>query len=439
VADHAASERLVPSLPLRPILSVMRVLILATALLSLSSCTEPNPYLGVCGNGVMEAAFDEECDDGAGNGEASACSETCRVATCGDGITQPGEGCDLGAQNSNNGECTLTCEFATCGDDFKQPSEACDDGDANRWPPDGEPGCSIQCDLLPYCGDGIIQPDLGEQCDDANDVDDDTCSNACTGSTCGDAIIQAEEECDDANDDNSDACTNACTVAVCGDGIVHEGLEECDDANDDNSDACLNVCLAAICGDGVLREDLEECDDANDVDDDGCNNACGRDRLVFITEQTFTPVDLGNLSGADVECRKIAKDGGLANYDDFKAWLSDSTGSPTTRFVQGMGRYVLSTGEPIAADWDDLVDGELLRPIDRTLDGLDVGLTLVWTNTAPDGTTLGAGDEDCEDWTMLDPITGSYVGVSTSTDAFWTALDEITECSYGAQLYCFEN
>ncbi len=80
-----------------------------------------------------------------------------------------------------------------------------------------------------------------------------------------------------------------------------------------------------------------------------------------------------------------------------------------------------------------------VRPIARTLDGLDVGLTLVWTITAPDWTTLGADDEDCEDWTTLDPIMGSYVGVSTSTDAFWTALDEITECSYGGQLDCFEN
>jgi len=32
----------------------------------------------------------------------------------------------------------------------------------------------------PRCGDGVHQPELGEQCDDGNDIDDDACHNDCT-------------------------------------------------------------------------------------------------------------------------------------------------------------------------------------------------------------------------------------------------------------------
>ena len=417
----------------------MRVFVLPMALLFIASCTEPNPYLGVCGNGVEEPEFDEECDDGAGNGESSLCSPMCRVSACGDGFVQPGEDCDLGNQNSNNGECSLSCEFTYCGDGFIQPGEACDDGAENRWPPDGKPGCSTECALLPYCGDGDIQPDLGEECDDANDIDDDACSNACAGASCGDSIVQEGEECDDGNVVDTDGCTKSCTFAVCGDGIVHEGVEECDDANDDNGDECLNACLSATCGDGVVRAGVEECDDANGVDDDGCNNACGRDRLVFLSTQQYAPAGLFGLNGADIECRQEAKSQGVPNSDAFKAWLSDSTGDPAARFIHAQGRYVLSTGEAIALDWSDLIDGELLGPINATATGELIDSTLVWTNTGADGTRQGDDSEDCEDWTKTDGGIGSFAGINTSTDTTWTYYDEKIDCGSVLRLYCFEN
>ena len=101
-----------------PMMPRMRVFVTLMTLLSLSSCTEPNPFLGICGNGVPEPDVGEECDDGEGNDDAGACSMTCRIATCGDGVVQPalGEACDFGDQNSNNGPCTLECELPLCGD-----------------------------------------------------------------------------------------------------------------------------------------------------------------------------------------------------------------------------------------------------------------------------------------------------------------------------------
>ena len=414
----------------------MRVAVPIMSLLLLSSCTEPNPYLGICGNGVHEPEFDEECDNGAGNGDASDCSMTCRVASCGDGFVQPGEECDLGDQNSNNGECTLTCQFASCGDDFVQGSELCDDGDANRWPADGTPGCSIYCDLLPYCGDGDVQADLGEECDDANEIDDDACSNACQATICGDGVVQGDEECDDANGIDTDGCTNACTYAFCGDGIVLEGKEECDDANDDNSDACLSSCFAATCGDGVLHEGVEECDDGNLDPDDGCNAACLVDRVVFATKEQFSGGELMGVDGADAHCQAEAELHDLATPERFRAWISDSKSSPATRFATRNARYVLVDGSVIADDWDDLTDGQLSHPIDRFADG-DPANEPVWTSTQATGEAIES-DDFCGDWSLSGETNGR-LGATQATDFWWTNRPNPAFCFESLSLFCFRD
>ena len=412
--------------------------LLAAALAAPLACTEPNPYLGICGNGVLEPSFGEECDDGSGNGQAESCSPECKLATCGDGLVLPGvEECDLGQANDDYGECTTQCAFARCGDGFRQPGEACDHGPANHDIPDGQPGCSTKCELLTFCGDGLFDPGT-EECDDANLDDTDACTSQCKLTACGDGQLQQGEECDDGNLDDTDACTSACKPAACGDGFVHAGVEACDDANADNTDVCLTTCELATCGDGFLQNGVEECDDGNTIPDDGCNDLCARDRLVFVTANFYSPFDLFGMNGADIECRQEAKSFDLPNGDAFRAWLSDSTTHPAKRFPPSKGRYVLPNGEPIALDWDDLTDGTLLRPIDVTGDGTSVGLVPVWTNTAIDGTPQGSDDEDCEDWFSNFGGIGSYTGISTSTDAYWTYFDEKTDCSSAMAIYCFE-
>ena len=117
---------------------------------------------------------------------------------------------------------------------------------------------------LATCGDGILRTDLLETdegyegCDDGNDEPWDGCTNDCVVVGCGDGEIQPEmgEVCDDGNEVDTDAQTNRCRPAGCGDGSVWEGNEECDDGNRDNFDACLNACTAARCGDGAQRLDL---------------------------------------------------------------------------------------------------------------------------------------------------------------------------------------
>lgn len=68
---------------------------------------------------------------------------------------------------------------------------------------------SIDEPTTPTCGDGTL--DAGEQCDDGNQVDTDTCHNDCTPAVCGNGIVEADEQCDDGNRQNDDACRNNCT------------------------------------------------------------------------------------------------------------------------------------------------------------------------------------------------------------------------------------
>jgi fibro-slime domain-containing protein len=156
------------------------------------------------------------------------------------------------------------------------------------------------------CGDGILQTQFLETCDDGNKFPDDGCDPLCQKSDlydcpepghpciktakCGDGKLTSDEQCDDGNGTGNDGCTN-CQVDVgwecrvpgrkciptCGDGMI-KGGEKCDDSNKDNDDGCSSSCLpepgatcpptggkctVAVCGNGV-KESSEGCDCGTD-------------------------------------------------------------------------------------------------------------------------------------------------------------------------------
>lgn len=170
----------------------------------------PSP---MCGNGRLEAG--EACDDGntqSGDGCRSDCQ---RIET--DWICpQPGMG---GVHGAESGSVTLDAATATrfgltvgrvyeivvfqaerhtvdsnyrltlggfnlprsrcasvCGDGVVTPDEACDDGTNDGRYGGCMPGCLMRA---PHCGDGVLQRDQGEQCDDGNMVNEDGCSSRC--------------------------------------------------------------------------------------------------------------------------------------------------------------------------------------------------------------------------------------------------------------------
>jgi len=159
------------------------------------------------------------------------------------------------------------------------------------------------------CGNGVLDTDQGEKCDDGNKVGGDGCTPLCQiekgwvcptvgqpcmrNDICGDGILTAPEACDDGNKVSGDGCSADCLtvetgwrcpvpgkpcIPICGDGVI-EGSEKCDDGNTTNKDGCSSTCqvepastcpgtasapmagpcTTAICGNGV-QEAGEACD-----------------------------------------------------------------------------------------------------------------------------------------------------------------------------------
>jgi MYXO-CTERM domain-containing protein len=82
---------------------------------------------------------------------------------------------------------------------------------------------------------------------------------------------------------------------VCGNGLIEKDLdEECDDGLE-NSDtgACLSTCVAAACGDGFVQDGVEECDDANVDPGDGCAADCTVEVAETTGTDTGTATDTG--------------------------------------------------------------------------------------------------------------------------------------------------
>ncbi len=118
-------------------------------------CDDGNDFTGdgcnafcsieACGNGVLEG--DEECDDGAGNGNLpDTCRSDCTLPTCGDGIRDfaQGETCDDGNQDTSD-DC-IACGPAICGDGYLHVGkEECDDGNATE-----HDGCESDCKFTRY-------------------------------------------------------------------------------------------------------------------------------------------------------------------------------------------------------------------------------------------------------------------------------------------------
>jgi fibro-slime domain-containing protein len=144
-----------------------------------------------------------------------------------------------------------------CGDGVVTRSETCDEGPRNGT---GYNACSANCTPGPRCGDGTVQVEGNEACDNGLNVD--------RYST------------------NASACGPGCTrPSFCGDEVVDSAFgEQCDDGVNDNAyGGCSDLCkLGPRCGDELVNGD-EECDDGNRVNGDDCNLSCKLEREIVPT------------------------------------------------------------------------------------------------------------------------------------------------------------
>jgi hypothetical protein len=171
-------------------------------------------------------------------------------------------------------------------------------------------------------------------------------------------------------------------------------------------------------------------------------------KKVFVTSEIFT-ANLGGISGADDKCNDAAAAAGLPGT--YKAWISDSSTSPSISFTRFTQPYVLvdASNTRIADNWTDLTtcdegsDQCLDNPINVDENGTVLSDPVdsnrpVWTNTLTDG----AVDETDTDLNCNNFNSGvgslALAGDYASTIFRWTERFLSLSCGLEARLYCFE-
>jgi cysteine-rich repeat protein len=199
------------------------------------------------------------------------------------------------------------------------------------------PKTTVAAQLSTGCGDGLVDPGLGEACEGSGCAAGEQCvtcrcepiptttTTTTTSSTiatptsttttttartttttvpipatCGNGTIDPGEECDDMNVRDDDGCTRHCLI--CGNGVVTGLAETCDDGNFVGGDGCSASCTTEACG-NFVTDVGETCDDGNFDNFDGCPNNCKEEACAPIagsvrgaTVNWASPVSVGSLT-----------------------------------------------------------------------------------------------------------------------------------------------
>ena len=201
-------------------------------------CGDGGPCAARCGDGKIDPGPGEVCDDG-NSKSGDGCSADCKTIEKDYGCPQPGKACVY---------------LIKCGDAVLGGNEQCD-------PPSVGKGCSADCRLEP-----------GYVCDAPPATPDPAQPAKCHKTVCGDGNKEGAEACDDANAVDGDGCSAACTL---------------------EPDCTTGVCVSK-CGDG-LKLPPEACDDGNTKDGDGCSHDCVLESGFSCVDATTNPPNQLNL------------------------------------------------------------------------------------------------------------------------------------------------
>jgi hypothetical protein len=157
------------------------------------------------------------------------------------------------------------------------------------------------------------------------------------------------------------------------------------------------------------------------------------------------------LEGADAKCQALANATTPLLPGTYKAWLSDATDSPSTRFrctqasCSSQGYRLVDGITVVANDWAQLTSCSnstglpcLSHAIDRSEVNGVVGASRAWTHTNPGGELGGAANAHCQNWGMNNHDQFGDQGFVGETNANWTELDEAARCDEVLRLYCFQ-
>jgi hypothetical protein len=161
---------------------------------------------------------------------------------------------------------------------------------------------------------------------------------------------------------------------------------------------------------------------------------CVASRRVFVSTESFTG-NLGGTSGADHSCQSLANGAGLGGT--WKAWVSDDSTSPSTRFTQATVGYRLLDGTLLAANWSVLVGGALLHTISLTEQRTSATNAAVWTGTLSTGVAIGSNV--CSGFTSsANGAAAAVIGNTGRTDIGWSNATSEQCDSNNLRIYCME-
>ena len=174
------------------------------------------------------------------------------------------------------------------------------------------------------CGNGTLETEDGEQCDDGNNLDGDGCSATC------------EQETTNTNP----TPTPSTQTPVCGNGIVESG-EQCEDGNTVSGDGCSSTCQkestptptqTPVCGNGI-KESGEQCDDGNTKSGDGCSSSCKKESSSSTPEPTSNCPNDGDECTESICCDGYlydCKNGAYEGYECHNGYVCDTYDKVTT-------------------------------------------------------------------------------------------------------------
>lgn len=284
---------------------------------STASTIAPSFTSPLCGDGVVERG--EACDHGPLNGTpGDNCSVRCLLVN--------GQSCTYNTQCQTDlcagGACMACTRSVQCphGERCDRALGACVVACTATNPCAAGQTCTsgtcVDVTVAPVCGNGKMES--GEECDDGNKADGDGCSSSCLleNGFCGDGIVEKllGEQCEPATFNKALPyhCTATCRILSdhCGNGTLDPG-EECDQGpgNADLPAHCHTDCSLPRCGDAVL-DPGEQCDDGNKKNGDGCDRFC-RIENAAVPLPAVTSRATGAACASDMECASHLCQNGL--------------------------------------------------------------------------------------------------------------------------------
>lgn len=158
---------------------------------------------------------------------------------------------------------------------------------------------------------------------------------------------------------------------------------------------------------------------------------------VFVTSVGYSGQNagVGGDGGADHKCTSLANAAGLPGV--YKAWISGDTIGEDRIYHSTVPYRLVDNTTTIASSYNDMVDGTLTNPINKTETGTTVAAgTRVWTNTDETG-WFDTAVNDCGGFGISTGNGNGNYGLADQVNASWTTSGTAA-CNQTYRLYCFE-